>query len=265
MRRLLRFLPAIFLAAFAQSQAAEIDLSSLDLLAEESAESPIPNGFVFGAAGIAYTSRYTDAPRNGIAVPGFVYLGKHMMYLGDRARYYFYTENGVGLFGYGRVRFGNLDPEDSDAWAGMNKRKWELEAGVGASIITPYNLMTLRVATDMTGTSDGQEALLWSDFPIIRGRAMVMPGVGLVWRSSKLANYYFGGVSAQEATATRPEHDTGSTLTPMTSLVTAYRINKNWLASAIVGVEFYASGTKDSPLVDRSTEITGILAAGYIW
>ncbi|HSC81190.1 MAG TPA: MipA/OmpV family protein [Chitinolyticbacter sp.] len=245
--------------------AIEVDISGLQAVIADGDDSPVPSGLVVGAAAIGYTPRYKDEDRRAIAVPGFVYFGERTLYLGDRVRYYFYRGDGVGLFAYGRVRFGNLDPEDSEAWRGMDKREWQFEAGLGTSLVTDYALITARVSSDVTGTSNGQEGLLWADFPWVQGRLLLMPGFGVVWRSSNLANYYFGGVSQHEAAPGRPAHDTGSTISPMATLVTSYRINKEWLASGIVGIEHYASGTRDSPLIDRSNEITGILALGYVW
>lgn len=134
----------------------------------------------------------------------------------------------IATFAYGRFHAGNLGASDS-AFVGLEDRKFQLEAGVGANTITPYALLTLRVASDITGRSNGQEALVWSDFPIVMDRLLIMPGCGLVWRSHNMANYYFGGISQSEADAS-PAYDaygTHSTLSLMALLISSYRFNKN--------------------------------------
>ncbi len=76
------------------------------------------------------------------------------------------------------MRFGNLDPEDSPAFSGMEQREWQLEGGIGGNIVTPYALLTIRANSDVTGRSKGQELLLWADFPILRDNLLIMPGMG---------------------------------------------------------------------------------------
>jgi len=263
--RIARLLSIACLLPVTALHAQEFDLGSLQALTPDSETSPIPRGLVLGGVFIGGNARFSGQDDTALLVPGAVYFGEHFMYLGDRARYYFYHEGAVSVFAYGRVRFGNLDPEDNAALAGMTKREWEPEAGIGANIVTPYALLTVRAATDISGTSKGQEMLLWSDFPIIRDRLLVMPGVGVMWRSNKLANYYFGGVSAEEAAPGRPQHDTGATWSPMASLITTYRFNRSWIATLSGSVEHFDSGTANSPIVGHDNELFVIGGVGYVW
>ncbi|WP_337024918.1 MULTISPECIES: MipA/OmpV family protein, partial [unclassified Pantoea] len=73
-------------------------------------------------------------------------------------------------------------------------------------------LLTTRIVSDVTGHSNGQELLVWADFPIVWDQLLVMPGLGAVVRSDKLANYYFGGVSSSESSSDRNSWDTGTTI-----------------------------------------------------
>ncbi|WP_228098037.1 MipA/OmpV family protein [Chitinilyticum piscinae] len=244
----------------------EMDLGSLGQLTPEGALSPVPEGLVVGGIGLTYTPRYQEQQQKVLPIPGFIYMGQQFMFLGDRLRYYVYQENGLGVYGYGRVRFGNLDPEDPTAFSGLNKRKAELEAGIGANLLTPYALLTARVSHDVTGTSKGGDALLWADFPIVRDNWLIMPGTGVFWRSSKLSNYYFGGVSAAEAAQSGyAAYDTGSTLGYGASLLTSWRINRDWVSMAGVFYERYDRAIADSPLVQHGGEMTFLLGAGYMW
>lgn len=261
-----RLAPALaWLALLPAGAQAEPDIGSLELLASDAKASPVPKGFLPGAALISLQARYADGNATLLPVPGFIYIGDKLMFLGDRARYYFYRDQHLAAFAFGRIRTGNLNPEKVDAFAGMNRRKWEAEAGVGANLITSFGLFTARVASDITGTSKGQEALLWADFPMVFNRLLVMPGAGVMWRSSKLANYYFGGVSPEESAPGRPTHDTGATLSPMVSLINTYRLSDKWLATLSFGYEHYDRSIADSPLVRHKGEAFMIAGVGYIW
>jgi len=100
---------------------------------------------------------------------------------------------------------------------------------------------------------------------LVIDRFLVMPGAGVLWRSSKLSNYYFGGVSAAESTPTRPVYDTGSTLAKSLGLITTYRFNRNWIGTASVAYEHYDQAIANSPIVQRKGELFGIVGVGYQW
>ncbi|MFB2866240.1 MipA/OmpV family protein [Aeromonas sp. MdU4] len=257
-------LTALLLASALPARA-DFDLGSMDLLTSDSPTSPVPQGLVAGAAFIGGQARYEAQDNALYAIPGFIYFGQQFMFLGDRARYYFHKDENVALYGYGRVRFGNLDPEDSSAFTGMDKRKWQLEGGIGGNIITPYALLTIRANSDITGRSNGQELLLWADFPILRDNLLIMPGMGAMLRSDKMANYYFGGISESEATSQRPAWDTGATLSPMAALITSYRFNPNWIGMFAMNYEWYDRDIKNSPIVQHNGELYAGFGLGYIW
>lgn len=244
---------------------ADIDLGSLDLLSSANPSSPVPRGLVGGAVLLGGQARYQAQDNTLYPIPGFLYFGEQFMYLGDRARYYLHKDERVALYGYGRVRFGNLDPADEPAFTSMDERKGQLEGGIGGNLITPYALLTVRASSDISGRSKGQELLLWADFPILRDKLLIMPGMGLMLRSDKLANYYFGGISESEATAQRPAWDTGSTLSPMAALITSYRFSPNWIGMFAMNYEWYDGDIEHSPLVQHTGELYAGVGIGYIW
>ncbi|HHQ4527839.1 TPA: MipA/OmpV family protein [Aeromonas hydrophila] len=244
---------------------ADIDLGSLDLLSSANPSSPVPRGLVGGAVLLGGQARYQAQDNILYPIPGFLYFGEQFMYLGDRTRYYLHKDERVALYGYGRVRFGNLDPADEPAFTGMDERKGQLEGGIGGNLITPYALLTVRASSDISGRSKGQELLLWADFPILRDKLLIMPGMGLMLRSDKLANYYFGGISESEATAQRPAWDTGSTLSPMAALITSYRFSPNWIGMFAMNYEWYDGDIEHSPLVQHTGELYAGVGIGYIW
>lgn len=259
--RLLLLLP-LLLAGQAR---ADIDLGALGAFSSDSPTSPIPKGWVLGGALIGGQARYQHQDDALLPIPGALYFGDDLMYLGDRARYYLTREGGLSTYAFGRMRFGNLDPDDAPFLGGMHKRKGEFEAGLGADLITPYALLSMRATTDVTGTSNGQEVMLWANFPIIRGPLLLMPGAGVMLRSHNLANYYFGGVSQEEARAGRPAWNTGTTLSPMVSLIGSYRFSANWIGGFGVNYERYDDDIAQSPIVQHRGELYAGMGLGYIW
>ncbi|MFM4944003.1 MipA/OmpV family protein [Aeromonas bivalvium] len=244
---------------------ADIDLGALSVFASDSPASPIPKGLVLGGAFIGGQARYQHQDDTLLPIPGALYFGDNLMYLGDRARYYLSRDGNMSTYGFGRVRFGNLDPDDDPFFDGIHKRKGQLEAGFGADLVTPYALLTLRATSDVTGNSKGQEVMAWANFPIVRGRLLLMPGAGLMLRSHNLANYYFGGVSDDEVAPGREQWNTGTTLSPMASIIGSYRFSPHWIGGFGINYERYDDDVADSPLVQHGGELYAGVGLGYIW
>ncbi len=244
---------------------ADLDIGALSAFSSDSPDSPIPKGLVLGGAVIGGQARYQHQDDTLMPIPGALYFGDNLMYLGDRARYYLSRDGNLSTYAFGRMRFGNMDPDDAHFLHGMEKRKGQFEAGFGADLITPYALWSVRATTDVTGTSNGQELMLWANFPIIRGPLLLMPGAGVMLRSHNLANYYFGGVSQDEARADRPAWNTGTTLSPMVSLIGSYRFSANWIGGFGINYERYNDDIADSPIVQHQGELYAGFGVGYIW
>ncbi len=184
---------------------ADIDLGSVGFLSGDMASSPIPQNFVVGAVGIIGQKRYEMQDSTQLAIPGFVYFGTSLMYLGDRARYYFYHDDTIAAFGYARFRTGNLEGSEAP-FIGLEDRKFELEGGVGINVITPYALLTFRGATDITGRTNGQEVLAWADFLSLGidsslCRDVVLCGAVPTWRIITLEAYHQAKLSQVQTTA----------------------------------------------------------------
>ena len=258
-------LGAFLALLFCSPVRADLDIGALSAFSSDSPDSPIPKGLVLGGAVIGGQARYQHQDDTLMPIPGALYFGDNLMYLGDRARYYLSRDGNLSTYAFGRMRFGNMDPDDTHLLHGMEKRKGQFEAGFGADLITPYALWSVRATTDVTGTSNGQELMLWANFPIIRGPLLLMPGAGVMLRSHNLANYYFGGVSQDEARADRPAWNTGTTLSPMVSLIGSYRFSANWIGGFGINYERYNDDIADSPIVQHQGELYAGFGVGYIW
>lgn len=254
--------------AFAQDAttapvAAESKSSSLPSMADISEQ--IPKGFILGGIAIYAEPRYDLDVSNVTALPGFIYLGDRFYYLGDRVRYTVVRGEKVSFTVNGRVRFGNLDPDDNPAYANLEERKTEFEAGIGMSAITPVGLLTAQWSSDVSGHSKGQLANVTLFIPYYKNNFLLMPSIGANWRSGAMSNYYYGGVSAPEASFAIPAYDTGSTLSYNLMLTTGYRLNERWAIGASVYYEHLDGSIADSPIVQSGDELTYFFGTAYYW
>lgn len=240
-------------------------LESVQSILGNSATSPLPGGWTLGAVGYSGPSVYTDGSTNNTLIPGGIYLGKDVMFLGDRAFYTFSQDGDLSFFGRARVRLGNLSPQDSPQWSGLSQRNAQIEAGLGSVLISPVGLWSARFSTDISNRSNGTELLFNWSAPLFGERWLTMGSVGLMWRSSSLANYYFGGVSTSEATPSRPAYDVGNTWSLVPSLVTSYRLSPQWLVGGVLSYEAFPASVRDSPLVQKSGRYDALLGIGYVW
>lgn len=227
--------------------------------------SPVPTGWLVGGVGYTGSSPYQDGKATTTPIPGAIYIGKDFMYLGDRAFYTFARTGPVSYFGRVRVRLGNLDPKDSPQFTGLQARRWQAEAGLGAALISPVGLWTARFSSDVSGRSGGSEWLLNWSAPLVHERWLLMPSVGVLWRQAKLANYYFGGVSAAESSVGRPAYDVGNAWSLAPSLLATYRINAQWMVGGVLAADLYSGAIKDSPLVQKWGRYDVLLGLGYVW
>jgi outer membrane protein len=187
------------------------------------------------------------------------------MYLGDRIFYTFGKQGPVSLFGRMRVRLGTLDPADSPAWTGLTRRKGQLEAGLGAVVVSPVGLWTTRLSSDISGRSKGTELLLNWAAPFVGERWLIMPGLGALWRNQPLANYYFGGVSQAEAVPGRPAYDVGQTWSLVPSLIASYRIDSHWIIGMVLSYEHFPLAIANSPLIQKSGRYDALVGLGFVW
>ena len=98
---------------------ADLDIGALSAFSSDSPDSPIPKGLVLGGAVIGGQARYQHQDDTLMPIPGALYFGDNLMYLGDRARYYLSRDGNLSTYAFGRMRFGNLDPDDVPFLHGM--------------------------------------------------------------------------------------------------------------------------------------------------
>lgn len=81
-------LGAFLALLFCSPVRADLDIGALSAFSSDSPDSPIPKGLVLGGAVIGGQARYQHQDDTLMPIPGALYFGDNLMYLGDRARYY---------------------------------------------------------------------------------------------------------------------------------------------------------------------------------
>jgi outer membrane protein len=225
----------------------------------------LPKGFILGAAAINVPDRYSESDQNFYAMPGFIYLGERFFYLGDRASYNLVRGETFSFNVNARYRFTSLDPDDVPEFNTLNPRDGQLEAGFGLNALTRVGFFTTRINADVSGKSNGYLADATWFLPYYRKGLLIMPAIGYTWYDSKFSNYYYGGVSPEEANPLIPAFDTGSTTSLNGMLVVGYRVNPHWFLTGGAIYSKLGSNVEDSPVLlsRESTVLFGALA--YIW
>lgn len=225
----------------------------------------LPQGFIVGAAAVHIPDRFADNERNFYAFPGFVYLGDRFTYLGDRALYTLLRGRQVSLNATARYRFARLDRDGVPEFGTLGRRSDQLELGLGVTALTRVGFFAASVAADASGRSNGQTAQASWFLPILRGRLLVMPSIGVAWYDDSFSNYYHGGVFPDEASPVLPAFDTGSTTALTSNLVLGWRITPKWFVS-VGAVHFrFSDNLEDSPILLDRSQTSLFTAVGYIW
>lgn len=212
-------------------------------------------------------SPYRGVSSNPNTIPVFVsYRGRFAYIRG--------TEAGINTWGTGgswggvqtsllvNGRLAGYSSSDSGYLAGMDRRGWSLDGGVGFSGRIQNHQFSVKAVHDLLDKHQGYEFSSSYSYGFeVTEKLRLSPGVALSWQSSALLDYYFGVTEAEENQAIgREAYQVGSgwepsitlnllyAFTPATSLMVAGRTRK--LPSSVVA----------SPLVDREY-VTGVFVA----
>jgi outer membrane protein len=123
------------------------------------------------------------------------------------------------------------------------------------------------VLTDIAGNDRGTVAT----FDLL-GRYQPIPqltltaGPGLTWGSDKYNETYFGVTPEQSARSGLPSYSAGSGLNQLRFSVNGvYRIAKRWNAGASVSLAWLRGDATDSPITEKTSQITYGLFVNYIF
>ncbi len=198
-------------------------------------------------------------------IPAITYNGERLQWLGPNVQY------GIAGTGWWRIaasasyRVGVYEESDSVALAGLGDRDGTVMAGLGLRLEGPGGVhLSLRYEHDVLDTIGGGSATARLTKSFQAGRLRLAPQLQFNWLSDELSNYDFG-VPPEVATLTRPEYDTGSTVSYELGFGSFIELTEDWRIVLNVSAEFLPDEIADSPIVGDDHVIKGFAAITYVF
>jgi outer membrane protein len=163
------------------------------------------------------------------------------------------------LFG---IRFLGYEEDDSPFLEGMEDRDPPIDAGLEAKWQGRHLGVSLGLSSDALGDSHGQIAALELFAPLSFGRLRFEPKIGAEWMSANSVDYLFG-VRPEEARPGRPAYEADSTVNLVADAELLYPFRRHLVLRAFLRYRFLGSQITDSPIVDDSSALTGLVALTY--
>ncbi len=122
--------------------------------------------------------------------------------------------------------------------------------------------LQIQLLTDISNKHNGQEIWLSWTAPKQLGRWKLLPSVGVNWKSSDAANYYYG-VKASESSPVLPAYQVGSAANIFGRLAVNYSLDIHWKIISVIQYEKLANEITDSPIVEDDYVRTGFVGLYY--
>lgn len=215
-----------------------------------------------GLGGRLHSSPYYDVSGKLLITGWFQYETEHLyIEVGETSKIGF-KSHGFKVLGVGHFRDAGYEANDSEVLKGMDDRKVAFESGLGFAYESWFGEWELIALTDISGNHEGQEASLTYGKTFELNRFSIKPSAGLVWQSSKLADYYYG-VKKEEATADRKAYELESVLNYEVGLNVDVALTRHWSLMTEARVEFLNSDIQNSPIVEDDRLYSGFCGLAY--
>ena len=227
---------------------------------------PAPSSFQWSLGlGVFSSPRPYVGASNKITPAPLLEINYKKLYVqGIQAGYKFIDTERFGFDARAGFVFAGLDPDDSPALEGMNKRNSSLEGGFVFTWKPGKYRLTTSAFTDMLGNSNGQQAAM--DFSRMwtfnRFQWGITPSVGVVWQSSNMVDYY-AGVTPEEARPGRPPFRGHSAINFRSSLFGYFFLSLRVRLTGLVRIQRLDNGILESPIVDQQRGIFGLIGISY--
>jgi outer membrane protein len=221
-----------------------------------------------GGAGLGLATRFERSPYRGGGtrndlVPIYVYEGKYVFLEAYRAGFKLQDTDTsrVDLFvGY---RFEGFPYDRRPAsLTGMVNRDPGVDLGLSVRQGGTWGTVFGEVLHDISKSSEGTEVRAGYRHDWNLGNLRLQPQISLAARNARLNDYYYG-VRTGEATATRAAYSPGSGVNAELSLSAIYRLSERWRVIGGVAATRWASGVRNSPIVENRMQLAGQLGLAY--
>lgn len=196
-------------------------------------------------------------------LPMLTYVGERFFVVSPRAGFNLTRQSWGNVSVVADYRFKGEAFEAEGFLAGMDDRKDTVMAGLSSTLRTfGHYRMELSAMADVLDRHNGQDVNLALNRTFRLAKWALIPGAGLVWRSSDYNDYYYG-VSASEATEARPAYDPGDSLEWFARLLLRYHLTDNWSLAGSARIEVLSDELRDSPIVDSDYLTTVFVGLSY--
>ena len=216
-----------------------------------------------GLAAVSSPSPYAGVDERPVTVVPFANFEAGRFYLrGLEAGYRLAEGEAFSAAAILQPRFQSYSPGDSPALDGMEARRRTAEGGLRAGVRLGRWKVGLRGVSDLLGRHDGQTVTFDAGVRLGGPRLGVTPSAGLQWQSANFVDYYYG-VRASEARPDRPAYTGQAAFNPFLGASVRWRLGGRWGVFALARHAWLDSAITDSPIVDRGTDNSGVLALTY--
>lgn len=155
----------------------------------------------------------------------------------------------------------DLSPEQREAIATPDRDR-TIDGGLELIANWHKSEIMVQLLTDISDKHNGQEAWLSWARPINKGRWDVVPSAGLVWKSKKNTDYYFG-IRPDEVQTGLSQYSAGQSINPFLRLSLTYSLNSHWKIVSLLRYERLHSEITDSPMVEDDSVTTAFVGLHY--
>ena len=231
------------------------------------------DGWGVGVGVSIRSTLYAGEENRTLPFPLVNYEGERFYVTGPALGYKFIDSESFVLNGFVAARFDGVDAKDFGRSAlaarGINRDLLEdrdMGADIGASAVFKTDTageFELDLRADATNTSDGYQASLEYRYPFQVGPVRLIPSIGVVALSDKLANYYYGTLSKEVARGVI-DYRPGSATITRAGFTAILPTSPRWAFIASVSADAYPDEITDSPLIDADADIVPSIFLGVI-
>ncbi len=196
-------------------------------------------------------------------VPLYLYEGKWLFAHGTSGGLHAFKNDAVSLDLILRYRFSQLDPNSSDALAGLNARNQTLEGGVSGNWFGRFGVLKAEYVWDVQNYHNGSEFDLSYRYPFMWGNFSLSPYVSLIWQDADLVDYYYG-VSAEESAETGIQaYKAGAATNFSYGINGSYNLTNHVFVFANLGFQAFDTSISNSPITDKDYTAGLFVGGGY--
>jgi len=217
-----------------------------------------------GLGAVVQRKGYTDIDNDSMVLPLIYFDNRWVRLIGGSLDLKLPSAGPVEFAIAGRFQNEGYKASDAPILAGMAERKESIWAGVAVNWRNGIADLSAEWLTDVLSNSGGQQIKLSAEHAFQLGSFEVTPRVGGIWLDEKYVNYYYG-VRPGEALGGRSFYAGASTTNVELGIRTSYSFGRKQRLFLDVGSEMFGTEIQDSPLVNRSSQISAVVGYLYIF